>query len=114
MKRHLITLAAAAALAVAAPMSASAATWQTMNQRNANFEQRINQGIRQGDLTRAEAQRLRTEFRNLVRLENRYRISDHRLTAGERADLDSRYTALSTRIFAQRHDADTRNHRYHG
>ena len=113
MKRHLITLAAAAALVVAAPMTASAATWHTMNQRNADFEHRIDQGIRQGDLTRAEAQKLRMDFRNLVRLESRYRISGHRLTAGERADLDARYTALSTKIFAQRHDTDTRHRNYH-
>ncbi|MFL5296945.1 MAG: hypothetical protein ACJ798_11245 [Phenylobacterium sp.] len=110
MKRVLFSLAAAATLAAAIPAVATAAPWQSINQRQANLEQRIDQGIRTGDLNRPEAQRLRQQFRHLARLEAQYRRSGGRLTYAERRDLDSRFDRLSERIYAQRHDSQVRTY----
>jgi hypothetical protein len=106
MKRTLLALAALATVAaapLAAPLAAQAAPWQTINQRQANLEHRIDQGVRNGSLTRGEALRLRGEFRSLSRLEASYRRSNG-LSMRERADLDARFDRLSRQIKWERHD----------
>src|SRR5690606_39707851 len=95
MKKFLAMAVAASALAVAAP--ASAQSWQSINQRQANLDARIDAGVRSGDLTRNEAARLRGEFRELARLEARYRAS-YGLSNAERRDLDMRLDRKSTRL----------------
>jgi Spy/CpxP family protein refolding chaperone len=104
MKRFLMPLAAAAALAAAVPAIADAAPWQSINQRQANLDHRIDQGVRNHSLTRPEATQLRSDFRQLARLEAQYRRSRPGLTAAERRDLDRRFDNLSQRIYAERHD----------
>jgi len=108
MKRTLLALAALATVA-AAPLAAQAAPWQTINQRQANLEHRIDQGVRNGSLTRSEAMRLRGEFRSLSRLEASYRQSNG-LSMRERADLDARFDRLSRQIRAERHDRQDYRH----
>ncbi|WP_109807611.1 hypothetical protein [Sphingosinithalassobacter portus] len=117
MKKLLFAVAGFGMIATAIPATASAAPaperWASINQRQANLEHRINAGVRNGSLTRAEAARLRTAFRSLERLEYRYRQSGHRLTLAERRDLDRRFDQLSRQIRAERHDRDHRgNGRY--
>ena len=102
MKRTLLALAALATVA-AAPLAAQAAPWQTINQRQANLEHRIDQGVRNGSLTRGEALRLRGEFRSLSRLEASYRRSNG-LSMRERADLDARFDRVSRQVRIERHD----------
>ncbi|MGK2912428.1 MAG: hypothetical protein ACSLE1_21935 [Sphingobium sp.] len=97
-----------AAATLATPMVASAAPWQNINQRQANLERRIDQGVRNGALNRNEAQRLRGQFRDLTRLEADYRRSNG-LSRRERADLDRRFDALSARIQVQKHDRQRRH-----
>ncbi|MBO9707545.1 MAG: hypothetical protein J7521_04980 [Caulobacter sp.] len=106
MKRTLLTLAAMAA--VAAPLAANAQPWQSINQRQANLERRIDQGVRNGSLTRHEAMRLRGEFRDLNRLEASYRRSGGGLSMRERADLDARFDRLSRQIRYEKHDRNYR------
>ena len=106
MKRILLTLAALAAVS-AAPLAAQAAPWQSVNQRQSNLEQRINQGIRTGQISRPEAARLRGEFKSISRLETSYRRSNG-LSMRERADLDARFDRLSRQIVAERNDRDHR------
>ncbi len=105
MKSFIAAAVAASALSLAAPASAQA--WQNINQRQAQLDQRIDVGVRSGDLTRNEAARLRAEFRDLARLEARYRASNG-LSYGERADLDRRFDGLSQRIRYQRNDNQER------
>ena len=105
MKQFLAMAVAASALAVAAP--ASAQQWQNINQRQANLDQRIDVGVRNGSLTRNEAVRLRGEFNDLVRLEARYRSSNG-LSMSERRDLDMRFDRLSSQIRYERHDRNDR------
>jgi Spy/CpxP family protein refolding chaperone len=112
MKTFIVSLAAASALIASMPAAASAAPWQPINQRQANLERRIDQGVRTGDLTRPEAARLRAQFNDLSRLEGQYRRSGGRLTPMERRDLDARFDRLSQRIYAQRHDRQDRVRHY--
>lgn len=76
--------------------------WTSINQRQAMLDRRIDQGIRTGDLDRREAMRLRTEFRQIARMENRYRQNG--LSNWERADLDRRFDRLSAQIRWERRD----------
>ncbi len=78
--------------------------WMNINQRQAQLDRRIDQGIRNGSITRNEAIRLRSEFRGIARLENRYRTNG--LSNWERTDLDRRFDGLSARIRWERNDGD--------
>lgn len=80
--------------------------WQSINQRQANLDRRIDQGVRNGQLSRREAVRLRAEFNQIARLEARYRRGG--LTQWERADLDRRFDRLSAQIRYERRDHDGR------
>jgi hypothetical protein len=104
--KTVLTLAAVAAatLTVAAP--AQAQRYYSINERQQNQFARIQQGVRSGALTRPEAARLRGQFRDLARLENRYRANG--LSAGERADLNRRFDRLSQRIYVQKRDRQVR------
>ncbi len=108
MKKTLLCLAAVSALGLTA-MPAAAQSWQNINQRQANLDARIDQGVRSGSLTRNEAVRLRAEFQEISRLEARYRAGG--LSAWERSDLDRRFDVLSAKIRIQRADRDDRNDR---
>lgn len=112
MKRVLLTVAAAASVLAVMPVAANAAPWQSVNQRQANLERRIDQGVRSGELTRNEAVRIRGQFRDLERLEVQYRRSGGGLSASERRDLDQRFDRLSQRIYAQKHDRQDGPRRY--
>ncbi|HEY8615545.1 hypothetical protein [Phenylobacterium sp.] len=107
--KKLVTLTltgAAAALAVSATAASAQPYdgWQSINQRQAQLERRIDRGVQRGDLTRAEATRLHREFRQLSRLESRYRVNG--LTRWERADLDRRFDRLAAEIRLERRDRD--------
>ena len=78
--------------------------WMSINERQARLDRRIERGLRSGQLTPNEAYRLRSEFRRIAYLENRYRING--LSSWERADLDRRFDALSSQIAYETHDGD--------
>lgn len=86
--------------------------WQSINQRQNQLDRRIDQGVRNGSLTRREAGRLRAEFGQLVRLEANYRRGG--LSRWERSDLDARFDRLSARIRYERRDDDRRGRDYDG
>lgn len=84
------------------------ANWWNINQRQAILDRRIDQGVRNGQLNRAEAVRLRAEFRAIVGLEARYRRSAPGLTMAERRDLDRRFDVLARKIRWERSDWERR------
>ncbi|HYE43256.1 MAG TPA: hypothetical protein VEA15_07660 [Caulobacteraceae bacterium] len=84
------------------------ADFEPISRRIPALEQRIEIGIRNGQLTRAEATQLRQDLRELERLEDSYRRSEGRLETREKADLDRRFNIIRTRIFNERTDNDTR------
>ncbi|CAN5244452.1 hypothetical protein BH10PSE1_BH10PSE1_25390 [soil metagenome] len=83
--------------------------WQSINQRQNQLDRRIDQGVRNGSLSRREATRLRSEFNSLARLEASYRRGG--LSSWERADLDRRFDRLSASIRSERWDRDDRRDR---
>lgn len=124
MKKFAILLASVAAATAAVPAIATAAPapdygfnqqgWQNINARQARLEARINQGIRTGAISRSEAVQLRTEFRNIARLEARYRASRPGLTMAERRDLDRRFDVLSAKIERAISNRDNRGRDHRG
>ncbi|GAA0735485.1 hypothetical protein [Sphingomonas japonica] len=108
MKTFSMMIAGLAIATAAFPAAANAQNWQNINQRQAKLDQRIDQGIRSGALNRAEASRLRTQFRDLSMLENRYRRTGGGLSLAERRDLDRRFDTLSQRVRTQKHDRQGR------
>jgi hypothetical protein len=104
MKKIALIVAGLGIAAATVPAATAQAGWQNINQRQAQLDQRIDQGVRNGQLTRNEAARLRAEFRGIADLEIRYRRSAPGLTVAERADLDRRFDALSRKIRVERQD----------
>ena len=104
MKKFALLIAGLGIATAALP--AAAAPWQNINQRQAQIDRRIDQGIRNGALDRREAVSLRSEFRQIAQLEYRYRANG--LNMRERADLDRRFNALSAKVRWERHDRNGR------
>lgn len=113
MKKTLIPALALVVASVALPAAAQSygrgsdyRSWQSVNQRQAALDRRIDVGVRTGQISPREAARLRNEFRALARLEVSYRRNG--LTNWERSDLDRRFDRLSTQIRYERRDGDSR------
>jgi hypothetical protein len=106
MKKLLIGVLAASSLAAAMP--AAAAPWMSINARQNQIFHNIEQGVRNGALTRPEAYRLKRDFYGIARLEQHYRRTGGGLSAWERRDLDRRLDALKMRVRIQRHDYQRR------
>ena len=66
------------------------------NQRT-QFEARVDAGLRDGSLSRRQAERLRGDYADLVSLETRY-AADGRFTTAERTELNTRYRDLTRRL----------------
>lgn len=74
-----------------------------VDQRQANQEQRIDQGVASGSLTQREANRLDRGQQHVDNMETRAK-SDGVVTRGERARLHQAQEVQSRRIYAQKHD----------
>lgn len=123
MKRIALSILAAATVVAAIPAAASAQPnvrhydngpgrhhqqWQSINQRQAELDRRIDIGVRTNRLSRREAVALRAEFRDIAQLERNYRRNG--LSVRERADLDRRFDRLSVKIRFEANDRDRRRH----
>lgn len=129
MKKILIPAIALAAAAVAVPASAQVRAnvyvgtpayghngydqrngynrdWRPIQQRIANIDRRIDQGARNGRLTRREAQSLRSELSYVARLQRRYQSGG--LSWRERQDIDVRLDRVEQRLRYERRDDDRR------
>lgn len=78
-----------------------------VNARQQNQRQRIQQGVRSGELTRRETGALAHEQRDVRQLERAYK-SDGELTRAERVDLHQEQNQASRDIYDQKHDAQDR------
>lgn len=103
MNRFQTLIAGLGLAALTLPAAASAAPWQSINARQARLDERIDQGIRSGALSRGEARQLHTQFRQLAQREDRYRRSGG-LSGWERQDLNRRFDALSAQVRVEKHD----------
>jgi CRISPR/Cas system-associated endoribonuclease Cas2 len=78
-----------------------------VNQRQQNQRERIQQGVKSGELTRRETGRLAEEQRDIRQLERGYK-SDGTLTDAERRDLQHEQDQASRDIYRQKHDEQER------
>jgi hypothetical protein len=90
---------------LAAPLAAFAQSSATpvFDQRQANQEQRIQQGVQSGSLTQKEAARLEKGQDRLQRKEDRAK-ADGVVTAQERKNLQRAENRQSERIYREKHD----------
>lgn len=103
-----MTLAMVAVLVMAAQVADAAGTRDPrVNARQHNQRDRIQQGVRMGELTGREARRLAEGQRDVRQLERAYK-SDGILTSRERADLHHEQNQTSRDIYRQKHDAQDR------
>jgi len=104
MKRMLAgTLALALTVAAAASMADAA----TVNERQERQQERIEQGVKSGQLTKREAARLERQEAKIAAEEKAFR-SDGKLSLRERAKLQRDLNKTSRRIYRQKHDAQKR------
>lgn len=76
-------------------------------QRQHNNKERIQEGVRSGELTKEEVKGLREE-RNAINQERREYRSDGVMTKEEKKDLRQDMNELSKDIYEQKHDSDVR------
>ena len=100
MKTRLI--AAAIATIISIPVFAQANT-PGIDQRQANQERRIDQGVASGELNARETARLDRGQDRVDNMENRAK-SDGVVTRGERAKVNAAQDRQSKRIYRQKHD----------
>ena len=102
------TFVAAAVLALSAfAASAQNANTPRIDQRQANQEQRIDQGIASGELTKPEARRLTHQENRINRAEDKAK-ADGTVTAQEKKRLTKMQNKTSRHIYRQKHDAQER------
>ncbi|MDB5921504.1 MAG: hypothetical protein JWN13_440 [Betaproteobacteria bacterium] len=85
----------------------------SINDREYRLEQRMEHGLRTGELTRSEYRRLRYELRDIQRNEQFF-LSDGRLSPRERDQLHARLDNLSREIYRQQQDVERRGGFYNG
>src|ERR1041385_8896914 len=73
-------------------------------QRDVNQQQRIEQGLKSGELNTKEAGRLEREQQHIDRMEA-HDLKDGHMSAAEQARLDKAQNAASADIHKQKHDA---------
>lgn len=106
MSKTLVT--AAAAVAVTMTLATAPAFADRVDARQARQADRIDQGVRNGSLTRTEAARLKAEQDHIAAME-RQAERDGRVTRDERARLDAAQDQASRNIRAEKHDSEGRN-----
>lgn len=104
------TLAIGATLAIASlgafAQAASAAATPRIDQRQANQEKRIDQGIATGELTKHETRRVEREQAAVNKAEDKAK-ADGTVTKKERRHLTKMQNKASKDIYRQKHDAQT-------
>src|SRR3954447_7758889 len=104
MKLAYSVVAAAVGLGFCGAAFAQAGTVQ----RDVNQQQRIEQGLRSGQLTTREASRLENEEARIERDQARA-MKDGKLSPAEKARLEREQNAVSRDIYREKHDAQTGN-----
>ena len=105
--RKIVSLLTAAVFVFGA-CTLSMAGSRGINSREHREQQRINQGIRSGELTRREAGRLEAGLAR-IGVNERFARSDGHISPSERARLERELNRESRSIYRQKHDGQDRN-----
>lgn len=111
MSKTITTALAAVAVTVALAGAAVPAFADRVDERQARQAERIRDGLRDGSITRQEAQRLKAEQDRIAALE-RQAERDGRVTREERARLEAAQDRASKNIRAEKHDAESQRSRW--
>ncbi|MDO9118333.1 MAG: hypothetical protein Q7U39_10265 [Nitrospira sp.] len=91
-------------------MAFAQAETPVIDQRQANQEKRIDQGIASGQLNEREANRLNKQQEHINKIEDKAK-ADGVVTKGERARIDRAQDRASRHIAREKHDAQGKRHR---
>jgi hypothetical protein len=97
---------AAVVAAFALPVYAQTASTPRIDQRQANQERRIEQGVKSGQLNQKEAARLEKGQARVQKMENKA-VADGKVTAKEKARIEKAQDRESRRIYREKHDKQT-------
>ncbi len=89
-------------------MAFAQAETPVIDQRQANQERRIDQGIASGELNQREANRLNTQQEHINKIEDKAK-ADGVMTKGERARVDRAQDRASRHIAREKHDRQKRH-----
>ncbi|WP_224240056.1 hypothetical protein [Hyalangium gracile] len=103
MKSISLAVAVVVGLMMAAPAEAAGA-----DRRQVRQQARIVQGVKSGELTKAEAARLEAQHVAIKKEIRQERADDGRLDASERAKIAHEQNQLHRRIYVQKHDGQSR------
>ncbi len=108
--KSFILTAAIAGLMLPAAVAQTNTTSPTINQRKENQQDRIANGIQDGQLTAGETKHLEKKETELNQEERDMRKLDNgHLTTADRATLNQQQNKLSQDIYKQKHDAQVQN-----
>lgn len=102
-------LLAISAVILSASLTYAQADGPVIDQRQANQEKRIDQGIASGQLNEREANRLNTQQEHINKMEDRAK-SDGTVTKRERARIDHAQDRASRHIAREKHDRQGKRH----
>jgi hypothetical protein len=105
-----IVVAVSAMTLLTSGIAYAQATTPGIDQRQANQERRIDQGITSGQLTEREAARLDKQQNHIDNMENKAK-ADGVMTKKERARIHAAQDRASRSIARQKHDAQGKRHR---
>ena len=103
------SLVAASTIVAATAVTALPAQADRIDNRQARQMERIEQGVRSGQLTRFEARKLIAQQHDIAKLERKFE-RDGRLTPAERQQLTMLQNRASRMIFQEKNDNETRRH----
>jgi len=107
----LIALAVPAAFAQSGTNSTTATDPATIQQRKENQQDRIANGIQDGQLTAGETKNLETKEAGLNKEESTMRADDNgKLTSADRAKLQNQQNHLSNQVYTDKHNAATQKY----
>lgn len=98
-----VAVAVVVGVMMAAPAEAARA-----DRRQVKQQARIVQGVKSGELTKAEAVRLEAQHVAVKRDIRQARADDGKLDAAERARIERKQDKLNRRIYVQKHDGQSR------
>ena len=99
-----VTFAAVAALAL--PAFAQTTSTPRIDQRQAEQQRRIDQGVKSGQLNKKEAERLDKGQARIEKMEKKA-MADGKMSPKERAKIEKAQDQESKRIFREKHDKQT-------
>ncbi len=103
MNKSIIAVIIAATFALPGLALAQTTSTPRIDQRQANQEKRIEQGVKSGELNKKETARLEKGQAHVQKMENKA-MADGKMTKKEKARIEHAQNVQSKKIFREKHD----------